>query len=217
MHIAALDSQLLEHVDLEGFVESLGQNPGLTSLNKSHHELMAYFLKSTAPSSKHRFWVVVQGGSILGCAALKYHERSPYYCLKHREMRQLENVVEFCSLYLRPNARGYGLGEDLTKLRLAESDAFCRRVGGDYLTVEVRAEYVNGLPKTYEANKHCWYDHCPTPDFNIHSLCRPLVEESISVNSESVAVQRMAEENGFSLLGLNAYDNGPHYFKKVCR
>ena len=64
-----------------------------------------------------RIFLVKSGDKILGCIGIKYFD---------------ENVCEMKRLYVRPEARGLGLGEKLVKLSLDEA----KKIGYKYMKLD---------------------------------------------------------------------------------
>ena len=232
MHTAMLHDSIsvrpLEHRDLESpdFIQLLDHvrgTPGMTSL-ASELDVQLQFLthRVIKPHSGDSCYCVAthhdttkKTQTIVGLAGLRYHAFNAYYSPTHELICRLNRVVEFCSAFVHPDYRQHRVYERLCEFRVTMAPMLAKQRFADFYVIESRAKYIDGLPEHYHANKECWANETPVPNYTSDSLVSPLRESRPSHSENAHTVIKWAKRLGFIEFGINAYDNGQHLLLPV--
>lgn len=212
MEIRELKPQDLDAPGLRTLLHMMRGANGLSSMQHNlEHQL--YLLNKSIAHDKRRTWVALVDDVIVGMGSLVLHEESPFYSLETHRVELIEKNWELCGAFVNPSHQKRGIYRALLEHRLA----FLKSIDTDakWVTIEVRAPYhENGDPLVQKENRSCWRQE-PYYIYGLISLKGPLKNEMIFVAEESRAVFNFANELGFEVYGINAYDNGPHMRRPI--
>ena len=177
---------------------------GFTSVPCEAQEALDMFRTSISDPDKVFFYITVDGVAA-GICGIHYTDNY-YYSLKRNKVLHRENIVKFCSLLLLPAFRGKGLAKHIMHHRL--SDVMNANRYATHVIGEIRAEFnEQGMPVTLARNETCW--PCkPSPVFDCSTGPEYLVCTDFNVHPDARANEYLFRKVGFSLYGIDPYDNG---------
>lgn len=221
--VRELESDDLLNHDLYALLDHLRGTNGMTSLAGEWSVQLQYLDRMIDEARRGsacycvatHYDMVKQVRTIVGIAGLRYHNFNYYYSPTHEMISRLNRVVEFCSAFVHPDYRQHRVYERLCEFRVMMAPMIAKKRFANFYVIESRAKYIDGLPEYHLANKECWANETPVPNYTSDSLVSPLREFLPSHSENAHTVIKWAKRLGFIEFGINTYDNGQHLLLPV--
>lgn len=197
---------VLDRPDFQELCEELCSITGMTTLASTKEGLFAQ-LYSSLDETDREFFIIYVDNIVAGICSVKIGTGF-YYCTSLERVLSLHNSAEFCSLFVRKQFRHCGLGIINKSISARLNYLLDKSINTIFVQLRSVQNSATGEPDKLESNKPCW-PGAITSNYTDETGPMKLLDSNLSVHDDALPLQKLYEHIGFSIIGLNAYDNGP--------